>query len=118
MVILPVETILETEAALLEADRACEVAESRLAEFKGLLKQMRAERDYWREQAQEMRADRDYWKEQTRRLLPRRKRTIATDQPLSSRFAGADGRNAPRTTTTACDRDGVAALGPSHVLPV
>jgi hypothetical protein len=52
MDILPVETILETEAALLEADRACEVAESRLAELKGLLKQMRAERDYWRDQAQ------------------------------------------------------------------
>ncbi len=89
MVILPVETILETEAALLEADRACEVAESRLVEFKGLLKQMRAERDYWREQAQEMRADRDYWKEQTRRLLPRRKRVVAPELSPQRSFLGS-----------------------------
>ena len=81
MVILPVETILETEAALLEADRACEVAETRLADLKALLEQMRADRNYWRDQARQLEDDRNYWQEQTRRLLPRWKRTTATERP-------------------------------------
>ncbi len=49
---LPVETLLETEVALLEAGRACELAETRVADLKVLLEEMRADRDYWREQAQ------------------------------------------------------------------
>ncbi len=65
-----VETLLETKVALLEADRACGLAESRLADLKALLEEVRAERDYWCAQAQlleQMRADRDYWREQAQR---------------------------------------------------
>jgi hypothetical protein len=89
MDILPVEAILETEAALLEANRTCELAETRFAEVEALLEQMRAERDYWRDQARQLEDDRDYWREQTRRLLPRRKRTIATEWSSQRSFLGS-----------------------------
>ena len=89
MDILPVEAILETEAALIEANRACELAEIQVAESKALLEQMRAERDYWRAEARQLEDDRNHWREQTRRLLPRRKRTIATEWSSQRSFLGS-----------------------------
>ena len=48
---MAIEELLETEVAMLAADRACELAENRLADLEALLEQMRADRDYWRDQA-------------------------------------------------------------------
>jgi hypothetical protein len=87
---LPVETLLETEVALLEADRACELAETRLADLRALLEQMRAERDHWRDQARMLEDDRDYWREQVHRpLLPWWKRAIATEWSPQRSFLGS-----------------------------
>jgi hypothetical protein len=80
---LAIEALLETEVAMLAADRACELAETRLADLESLLEQMRAERDHWRDQAQILEDDRNYWQEQAHRVLPWWKRAIAPEGRLS-----------------------------------
>jgi hypothetical protein len=79
---MAIEELLETEVAMLAADRACELAETRLADLEALLEQMRADRDYWRDQAQlleKVHVDRNYWREQTRPVFPWWKRIITTE---------------------------------------
>jgi hypothetical protein len=49
----PPETFQGTQAALLEANNLCELYEARLAELEALLEDVRASRDYWREQAKQ-----------------------------------------------------------------
>ncbi len=90
---LLVDALQETRVALLEANRACEIAETRVAHFKALLEQTRAECDHWREQArllEEVRADRNYWREQAQRpALPWWKRAIATEWSSQKLFLGS-----------------------------
>jgi hypothetical protein len=57
----PPETFQGTKAALLEANKLCELAVSQIAKLEALLEEVRADRDYWRWQA-------DQWREQAQWL--------------------------------------------------
>jgi hypothetical protein len=57
----PPETPLSTQATLLEARKLCELSEARIAELETLLEKVRANRDYWRDQA-------EHWQEQAQWL--------------------------------------------------
>jgi hypothetical protein len=86
---MAIEELLETEVAMLAADRACELAETRLADLTALLEQMRAERDHWRDQAQILEDDRSYWQEQAHRVLPWWKRLVAPELSSQRSFLGS-----------------------------
>jgi hypothetical protein len=58
---MPPETFQGTQAALLEANKLCELAAARLADLEALLEEMRTNRDYWKEQAEQ-------WQEQAQWL--------------------------------------------------
>jgi hypothetical protein len=57
----PPETFQGTQAALVEANKLCELAAARLADLEALLEEVRTNRDYWKEQAEQ-------WQEQAQWL--------------------------------------------------
>ncbi len=57
----PPETFHGIQAALLESNELCELAAARIAILEARLKEVRANRDYWREQAEQ-------WQEQAQWL--------------------------------------------------
>ena len=75
----PPETFQGTQAALVEANKLCELAAARLADLEALLEEVRTNRDYWKEQAEQ-------WQEQAQWLaLPWRKRIrLQADDELRS----------------------------------
>ena len=57
----PPETFQGTQAALVEANKLCELAAARLADLEALLEEVRTNRDCWKEQAEQ-------WQEQAQWL--------------------------------------------------